>query len=29
MLRDGRIVFEGNARQLREAQDAYLAAFLS
>lgn len=29
MLRDGGIVFEGNARQLREARDDYLEAFLS
>ena len=31
MLRDGRIVFEGNAQELREAaaQDAYIRAFLS
>jgi phospholipid/cholesterol/gamma-HCH transport system ATP-binding protein len=31
LLRDGRIHFEGNATELREAQqkDAYIAAFLS
>lgn len=29
MLRDGRIVFEGNASQLRAAQDEYLRTFLS
>jgi len=29
MLKDGRILFEGNAGQLRHATDAYLKAFLS
>jgi phospholipid/cholesterol/gamma-HCH transport system ATP-binding protein len=29
MLRDGLVVFEGNAHELRAAQDSYLQAFLS
>ena len=29
MLRDGRVVFEGNASQLRAARDDYLRTFLS
>jgi hypothetical protein len=29
MLRDGAIVFEGNASQLRVSRDPYLVAFLS
>ena len=29
MLRDGKIVFEGNATQLRAAVDPYLQTFLS
>jgi phospholipid/cholesterol/gamma-HCH transport system ATP-binding protein len=29
MLRDGRVIFEGNASQLRESTDPYLESFLS
>jgi hypothetical protein len=29
MLRDGEIVFEGNAGELRHSQDPYLQTFLS
>jgi ABC-type transporter Mla maintaining outer membrane lipid asymmetry ATPase subunit MlaF len=29
MLKDGRIAFEGNAHELREARDTYITTFLS